>query len=413
MPHDMTANLATPELGSRRKTQLNIAVAAALTALSGWMTIADFSHHGDLLFQTSASGALTVLFVILLFLATLTSSAFPKRWLIATSMLLVCRLSLGFPLNIWLENTAASRVVTVLLLGVSAAYLVRSLRGMMHLENRPWMQLRHSAITLTAGGCIALSSLPILLLGYAQGAKFLIGDYAALSLSGVSVVERVFEKDNQKIHLVGMMHIGDSTFYSELKQRMTTTPATGGKRLILTEGVADRERIIPADFANGKTYERWAKAFNIQAQPALSSKTHPETPSPDHLIPPISADTSTLPAHPHIVFQNADIDVADLNANHKELLVRLLEAASSQELSVMLGSRLGDVTGSQIEDLLKNGLILTRNEVLMQHLDENGNDFSEIYIPWGAAHLPDIEKRLLARGYQLTSETTRPIVKFW
>jgi len=87
MPRDMTATLVIPDSGSRRKRQLNIAVAAALTALSLWVTIADFSHHGDLLFQTSASGALTALFIVLFFLATLAVAVFPKRWLIGASVL--------------------------------------------------------------------------------------------------------------------------------------------------------------------------------------------------------------------------------------------------------------------------------------------------------------------------------------
>lgn len=407
----MTVNILAPEPGSRSKTLLNVAVAGILAALALWMAVADFSHQGDLLFQSSASLVVMALFVSLLFLVTLVVAALPKRMVIGASLLFLCRFSLGFPLNVWIGNTAASRVATVLLLLLALAYLTMSLGQTMRLGNRPWVQLRHSLLAGGAWVFIGISSIPVWLIGYAYGAQFLIGDYAKLTPSGISLVERVFEKDGQKVHLAGMMHIGDSAFYSDLKQRMAATPASGGKRLILTEGVTDRESIIPADFASGKTYERWAKAFGLEAQPELDSST-PQKPSasPVQVDPAAAAVT---PVDSNVVFQNADIDVADLGADHKKLLVRLLEAASSSELSVMLGSGLGDVTGTQIEDLLKNGLILARNDVLMKRFEESGTGFSEVYIPWGAAHLPDIEKRLLSGGYRKTSEATRSVMTFW
>ena len=36
----------------------------------------------------------------------------------------------------------------------------------------------------------------------------------------------------------------------------------------------------------------------------------------------------------------------------------------------------------------------------------------EVFIPWGAAHLPDIEARLLERGFVQQDEIIRPIVRF-
>jgi hypothetical protein len=412
-PDDMTANIIASEPGSPSKMRLNIAVAGLLAALSLWMTVADFSHQGDLLFQTSASGMVMALFVSLLFLASLVLAALPKRMVIGTSLLLLCRLSLGFPLNLWIGNTAASRVASVLLLVFALVYLTMTLGRLMRMENRPWVQLRHSLVAFGAWVSIGIISIPVWMLGYAYGAQFLIGDYAKLSPGGVSLVERVFEKDGRKVHLVGMMHVGDGAFYRDLKQRMAATPASGGKRLVLTEGVADRENLIPADFANGKTYGRWAKAFGIEVQPQLGSNAPREPSASEVPLPVDRAAEVDFRADPNVIFRNADIDIADLDGNHKRLLVRLLEAASSDGLSVRLGSGLGDVTGTQIEDLLKNGLILARNNVLMKQFENDVSGFSEIYIPWGAAHLPDIEKRLLSGGYLKISDVTRPIVTFW
>jgi len=395
---------------SINKIRLNVAVAAILTLLAAWMTTADFSHSGDLIFQTSASVMLACLFVSLLFMVALVMAVLPKRMVIGANLLILSRCALGFPLSVWMDHSLACRIESVALLVLSLAYLALSLGRMMGVGSRPWLDLRHTLVTFASWILIGILTIPVWVLGYAYGVRNLIGDYLSLTSQGVGLMERVFEKDGQKIHLVGMMHIGDGVYYNDLTKRMAAEPAAAGRRLILTEGVADRDGIIPADFANGKTYERWAKALGLVVQKKLepTARNHPGPPAPA----PAVAVSPEPPLHPTIVWRNADIDVSDLSAPHRQRLVSLLEAASSANLSQLLISDMGGITGPQLEDLLKNGLIITRNDALMKRLDDMGPGFSEIYIPWGAAHLPDIEQRLLARGYSKTAEVTRPVLAF-
>ena len=79
---------------------------------------------------------------------------------------------------------------------------------------------------------------------FAGAAQNLLGDYLRISPKGVSLVERVFRKGDQKVYLIGMMHIGQSSFYDDLDARIAAPVEGGGKRLVLTEGVADGQGIL-------------------------------------------------------------------------------------------------------------------------------------------------------------------------
>lgn len=401
----MNTATTTDVAATNSKTTLNSIVAVILTALGAWITVADFSHQGDLLFQSSSSIVIASLFVSVLFLVGIVIAALPKRLVIGVNLLLLSRLAMGFPLNIWLDNTLASRVATVAFLLLSLAYLVVSLRRTKILTSRPWIQVKHSIISVVAWVFIGLLTIPILVTGYAYGTQNLLGKYIAISPKGLDLLETVLEKDGQKVHLVGMMHIGDGTYYSDLMKRLNATPASSGKRLVLTEGISDRNQILPEDFANGKAYERWAKLLGVESQKSLKSSA-PDVPTQSAGKPPLIRD-------PRVTWQNADIDVSDLQEHHRDLLVELLTVVSSADLAQMLAPDAANFSGTQIEDLFMNGLILSRNDILMKRFSEAGAGFEEIYIPWGAAHLPDIEKRLRALGYQKTGETVRPVMKFW
>ena len=391
--------------GHSSKASFNTAIALLLTLLAAWVTFADFSHPGDLLFQSSPSLMVTVILTSLLFVAGIVVAALPKRILIGVNLLVLSRASLGFPLNMFLETSLAARIIDVALLAFTLIYLLMALAKMKWISDRPWIQPLHSVAAFAAWLIIGLITLPMWIVGYAYGAQNMLGDYVGFSTKGINLTERVFAKDGRKVHLVGMMHIGDDSYYTGLKERINTIPQAGGKRLVLTEGVSDRNKVIPEDFASGKTYERWAKMLGIEAQKAL----HPSVqPPPDSMIPALPAP---IP-NPLVTWQDADIDVSELKPHHLELLVKLLQVASSPDLSKMIAPDIGNVTGAQLESLFKDGLILTRNDFLMERYLEMAPGYQEIYIPWGAAHLPDIEKRLLGLGYLQTDEVTRPIIKF-
>jgi hypothetical protein len=227
-----------------------------------------------------------------------------------------------------------------------------------------------------------------------------MGHYVQISWGGISLVERVFEKDGQSVHLIGMMHIGDGSFYNDLNERMRTTPSVG-KRIILTEGVADAQELLPAGFKSGQTYAKLARSLGLQPQ---NAPTEPDLRDAEPQVPV---------EIPGVTFQNADIDVSDLDEEHLELLIALLEMLDVDDIAEFLVAQPQGVSGRDIELLLADGLIGQRNEVLMENFAESAAEYTEVYIPWGAAHLPDIEARLLEQGYTQRDEVIRFIVRFW
>ena len=345
---------------------------------------------------------LTAIATSLFFMTGNIVAALPKRIFIIANLLILSRVALGFPLNSWLDTSLACRIASAAFFLHALMYLYHAVLGAKWLTQRPWFWRKHSVIAVTAWVVMGLITLPVWILGYANGAQRLMGKYVEISTHGIDLTEKVFTKDGRDVHLVGMMHIGDDSYYKGLQNRINAPPPDGGRRLVLTEGVSDRHKVIPADFANGKTYGRWAKLLGVEAQKSFNNETSPTTPAALEVV-----------SNPLVTWQAADIDVSDLKPTHLKLLVKLLELASSPDLTKMMGADMGSITGAEIESLFKEGLIVTRNDALMKHYTELAPSFQEIYIPWGAAHLPDIESRLLAQGYRITDEVSRPIVKFW
>ena len=71
------------------------------------------------------------------------------------------------------------------------------------------------------------------------------------------------------------------------------------------------------------------------------------------------------------------------------------------------------MTSLELEDLIVEGLVKKRNDRLMEVLIEEEKNYAEFFVPWGAAHLPDLERRLVALGYEVVKEHRRRGIDFW
>ncbi len=385
------------------KMILNLIAAALSTVLALWLTIADFAYPGNLLFQDSASMLLTGLYLSTLFVLVLVLAVLPKRIVIGANLLILARGAMGWPLSLVMDHSLACRILSLALLLLSLYHLASSLRRpLLAIHLRPWINGRHSVVAILLWVGIGILSIPTFVFGYAEASKSLLGHYVQLSFKGVDLVERVFEKDGQRVHLIGMMHIGDGSFYKTLNQRMRTAPATG-KRLVLTEGVADAQGILPAGFKSGQTYAKLAESLGLQPQNAPTKPRN--APRPKSLPKAVTRING-------VTFENADIDVSALDEQHKTVLVAILEMLDTDNLAELLVAQPEGFTGRDVELLLLDGLLGQRNDVLMEHLADSGPGYTEVFIPWGAAHLPDIEQRLLDLGYVQQDEVIRPIVTF-
>lgn len=377
------------------KFWLNFAAASLWVSIAAWVFWVDLETSGDPLFQSSSSLSIAFLYLILWALAAVVSAVIPKRVVIAITLSFISRLAFGYPFSLFVEPMTACRLSSALMLISALWYCAMVLREVF---DRPWMALRHSVTMVMLLGVMVISLVPWWIVGTERAARELLGNYTQFSVKGIHLREKQMQRDDQVVHLVGMMHVGKGEFYQDLITRMNLPIPAGGRRLVLTEGVADRDSLLPRDFASGNTYGRLAKTFGVESQPALG--------------PPVDTTDPTAKDGP-VVWENADLDIADLSEKHRNLLIVLLRAMADGPLGVATNPELAKLDGKVLEDLFKNGLIISRNKALMADFDRMAGDFSEIYIPWGAAHLPDIERRLRARGFEVIEESTRPIIQFW
>lgn len=383
------------------KTAWNVLASFALFASSIGLVIDDYRYPGEILFRTSGAMAWTVFFTIIWFALAHLFSIFPKRILFPILFLVASRIAIGYPLNLWMENNHACIIVSGALALITGLYFLGSIFHFLGLDRRSWFQWKHSLIVLFAGILVSVASIPFGIGGMVASAQNILGDYTKFTFSSISLLERVFIRDGKKVFLIGMMHIGEQDFYDSLNQKMRE--ATDGKRIVLTEGVSDKHKILPDEFKSGKTYGKWAKRLGLKVQ-----NSEEKAMSDDD----VEARNEEW-ASRGVAFMNADIDISELSETHQETLVKILESLGSDNLAEILAGP-ETVSGSEMEDLMMEGLLKFRNDRLMEFFEESIKlDVSEIYIPWGAAHLPDIEERLINQGFEKISEESRPVVRFW
>jgi hypothetical protein len=168
------------------------------------------------------------------------------------------------------------------------------------------------------------------------------------------------------------------------------------------EGVSDADNLLPASFASGEIYGSFAAKLGLVDQ-AVGFEARP---APNNEVAPIDDWTEA-----GVDFRRADIDIQELSLEHRARLVALLSSLEQINFADMFKLP-DDMTAMEFQDLIVHGLLKQRNDRLMEVFAESAPDYTEVFIPWGAAHLPDLERRIIALGYQPVKETSRRVIDF-
>ncbi|MCB1205886.1 MAG: hypothetical protein KDN18_16605 [Verrucomicrobiae bacterium] len=378
----------------------NLIAALLFLLLSGWTLTADLAHQGHLLLQSSFSCLVLGIFLTLWMFASIPLAAFPKRILIPAVFLVTVRLSFGWPLLYGMDLRTACLIADAGLVAVAFAHLLIALKGVL-LANRPWIRWQHSVAMVATAVLSSVLSLPAGFFGLAEVIGQTSKGYVRLTPTGIDLTERIFEKDGRRVHLIGMAHIADGGFYESLNRSLAGP--LEGRRLVLLEGVSDRERILPQSFASGETYRALAEKLGLAEQ------------SLGFAVPSDGSyreDSRKSWMERGVEFRLADIDISELDASHRDHLVSLLKGMEKLDLASIFMMPEG-ITSAEIEDLLVTGLVGRRNDRLMEVYEQEGGAYAEVFIPWGAAHLPDLERRFISNGYRLVEENRRRGIDFW
>ena len=223
--------------------------------------------------------------------------------------------------------------------------------------------------------------------------------FAQLEPNGLYMTERVYQQGAKRIRLAGMIHLGQEDYFSDLMDSIS-----GGKTLILAEGVSDTDGLMTEHFNYGKI----ADLLGLTSQ----EKVHFN----GNLIEATDLDQAVTSTTEIPDLLRADIDLKQFDPRTLEVLNALAKYilnGDSLSRGYIEFNRWGqDHLPPDINEIIMNDLIGKRNYSVVSYLPKALHKYDTIVIPWGALHMKGIEKEVLKRGFQLVGDQKRLSIDF-
>lgn len=200
------------------------------------------------------------------------------------------------------------------------------------------------------------------------------GGYVRVDGDGLETGRRVCTRDGRTVHLVGAIHVGESSGYSSMLAHVPDGA------LVLAEGVTDDEGKLGERFG----YDRLAAQLGLVPQRSAG-----EDPGGD------------AEGGGRLRVRRADVDVSRFSPETLELLRNVGEALGSEDplRAWLMESATGsNVTEAAVEGALQD-ILLDRNEHVLGEIDAALGAEPVIVVPWGALHLRGIQDGLEERGF--------------
>jgi hypothetical protein len=258
--------------------------------------------------------------------------------------------------------------------------------------------LRRFGLALAGTVAALLVALPALgAVALAQTIETQTGGYLRFTARSVEAGETVLKKGPKTVRLVGMVHIGEGRFYRDLFQSFP--PGA----VVLAEGVSDREGKLQGKFS----YARTAKALGLSDQAEVQAAWMAQ-------VARGAQGAGAAPAQPPVRIVRADVDVSDFAPKTIDFLKDIAGVYGAPSLWQAY-TRLTELDGRYQDADVKAvfaDLIDRRNAALVATLDRELAAHDVIVVPWGAEHMPGIEKALKERGFEIASRRTLTVVAY-
>ncbi len=239
---------------------------------------------------------------------------------------------------------------------------------------------------------LGFSAATLLLVAPALGLCFLLlcercmdrftAGYVRLGPAGLDLKQNVFERDGQRVHLLGMIHIGEPDAYVDMLRRLPMEDAT-----VLAEGVSDRELLLDS----GLCYQELAEKVGLDAQQSFERYAW------------------------GLHIQQADVDVSDFSPDTVRMLnlVSQIQCAEVFDLHWLLAylEASAEMDPAQTERFWHE-VINMRNEHVAGRMRQELGTYRQVVIPWGAAHMPGLEVQVLAEGFELEETHHHRLIDF-
>jgi hypothetical protein len=368
---------------------------AGLTGLFGSAGVS----KGMSVFQSGFAGAL-VLGAFALYAGMALSPRFSKRILLPAVVWVFWTQSGALPLSLYFPDQSHG-LVAILQVGLSLLLIgccgnFASWSCVARAGRRPWFTVRNLVGAFFYSVALALGMAGIWL----HSGLFLVDSktagYVQVGATGVSLEERHFQRGNKQVRLVGMVHIARKEFYL---QTAKTIPA-GESTVVLMEGVTDREGRLRQHLG----YTKLAEKLGLVSQTESAFQRH--TAGVGGHVP----EQSTSPE-----YRRADVDLASFQPSTLKYLEAVAGLFASENLLDALRkvqapeSPLQDasVGAAAMKDILDH-----RNVHLIGAIEEALTSHDFVVVPWGAMHLPAIEKQLVDWGFVESHRSQRRALNF-
>jgi hypothetical protein len=207
--------------------------------------------------------------------------------------------------------------------------------------------------------------------------------FIQINQTGVFLQTRSYQLNNTSIHLLPTIHIANPAFYKRISAHLQNlNPQT---TLVLPEGVTDHSNRLK----NPLDYTHLAASTGLTPQP----RSLPNKLSPHSL--------------------HVDADISDFAPEVQDALNRFTQGLANA-LQQNLPAALNDLAAldARAQQLFWKDILENRNQRVLNGIDRAiasppppplPNPLEHLIIPWGAAHMPGIERGLLQRQATLQS----------
>jgi hypothetical protein len=251
--------------------------------------------------------------------------------------------------------------------------------------------------------------------------ELISGGYVRVRLDGVYLVERKFQAGLQEVRLTGMMHIAEKDFYSAVLPKADPNLPS----VVLVEGVTDSKGLLSR---RGIRYSHLARLLNVTSQEESEFTSHVinglrEEEDKRHDLENSSKRSFAKTEDPPkpdkaggIDFIHADVDVATFHPTTIAFLITVMGIFQSDDLRSVfrtLADPNSPLSDENAQRLVMDDILHSRNDKLMDEIQESLKKYRRVIVPWGALHLSDIESRLRAQNFEQNGEIERKALAFW
>ncbi len=292
------------------------------------------------------------------------------------------------PLLIPLSSLGLALAIAQLGIGLFSLWMVRRLT-----QGEAWLlttrSLERPGFTLTntlgfaAANVFLILPAFVLYLGLSAtlGLRHLTAGFLTFGSDGIYAEERIYKQADQTIHLIATIHLADPHYYEEI---LASVPPAGS--VVLAEGVSDREALLERKLS----YEKLGRALSLAVQPVELFDSEYEV-------------------------KSADVDVRDFSPQTIEMLntaAGIFQSETSLEATAAYYRAAEGFSDATALMQLWDDIVRLRNEHLLEEIARHAERYPRVVVPWGAAHMPGLERALLDQGFKRTETHRRRIIGF-